>query len=93
MHTYTPCTHYKYMYMHTGCYIVHMHTDTHYTVHMYHVYTQLLYSVHSWLSMVNIQALHNTQLLAAYASIDKRVQVLGYVLKEFAKVIISVFHC
>ena len=37
--------------------------------------------------MVNIQALHNTELLATYASIDKRVQVLGYVLKEFAKVI------
>ena len=37
-------------------------------------------------SYSHIQALHNTELLATYANIDKRVQVMGYVLKEFAKV-------
>ena len=35
---------------------------------------------------LTLQALHNTQLLAHYAKIDERVQVMGYVLKEFAKV-------
>ena len=33
-----------------------------------------------------MQAVRNTQMLAAYANIDERVQLLGYALKEMAKV-------
>jgi len=33
-----------------------------------------------------MQALYNTKLLSSYAAIDKRVSILGHVLKEFAKV-------
>ena len=35
-----------------------------------------------------MQAVRNTQMLAAYANIDERVQLLGYALKEMAKVCI-----
>ena len=34
------------------------------------------------------QAVRNTRMLAAYANIDERVQLLGYALKEMAKVCI-----
>lgn len=33
-----------------------------------------------------IQALRNTRMLAAYARIDERVQLLGYAIKHMAKV-------
>jgi len=33
-----------------------------------------------------IQALRNTWMLAAYARIDERVQLLGYAIKHMAKV-------
>lgn len=33
-----------------------------------------------------LQALHNTRLLASYAAIDRRVKILCYIMKVFAKV-------
>lgn len=36
-----------------------------------------------------LQALHNTHLLASYAAIDRRVKVLCYVMKVFAKVSVA----
>ena len=33
-----------------------------------------------------LQAQHNTRMLLTYATIDLRVQILGYVIKVFAKV-------
>ena len=38
--------------------------------------------------VVFLQAVRNTRMLAAYANIDERVQLLGYALKEMAKVCI-----
>ena len=32
------------------------------------------------------KALHNTEMLATYARVDERVQILGIALKQFAKV-------
>lgn len=37
------------------------------------------------ISLYNILALENTRMLRTYATIDTRVKVLGYVVKEFAK--------
>ena len=37
------------------------------------------------ISLYNILALENTRMLRTYASIDNRVKVLGYVVKEWAK--------
>ena len=34
----------------------------------------------------SLQAMRNTKMLAAYASIDERVRILGYTVKHFAKV-------
>ena len=33
-----------------------------------------------------LQAMRNTKMVAAYASIDERVKILGYAIKHFAKV-------
>ncbi|KAJ8305343.1 hypothetical protein KUTeg_015888, partial [Tegillarca granosa] len=38
------------------------------------------------ISLYNLLALHNTRLVRLYSSIDKRVKILGYALKVFAKV-------
>ena len=46
-------------------------------------------SVECDISLYNILARYNTQLLRAYTLIDQRVQVLGFVVKHFAKVIIK----
>ena len=40
-----------------------------------------------------MQALRNTKLLWTYCSLDQRVRVLGYALKQFAKVTCSKFKC
>ncbi len=45
-------------------------------------------------SLQSLQALQNTKMLAAYASMDERVRPLGYAVKHMAKVMgtpISVF--
>ncbi|XP_058492229.1 terminal uridylyltransferase 4 isoform X2 [Solea solea] len=51
-------------------------------VKFYHVRTGLEGDV----SLYNTLALHNTNLLASYAAIDRRVKILCYVMKVFAKV-------
>ncbi|KAG7489838.1 terminal uridylyltransferase 7 [Solea senegalensis] len=51
-------------------------------VKFYHVRTGLEGDV----SLYNTLALHNTHLLASYAAIDRRVKILCYVMKVFAKV-------
>lgn len=50
-------------------------------VKFYHVRTGLEGDI----SLYNTLALHNTHLLASYAAIDRRVKVLCYVMKVFAK--------
>lgn len=50
-------------------------------VKFYHVQTGLEGDI----SLYNTLALHNTHLLASYAAIDKRVKILCYVMKVFAK--------
>ncbi|KAM4616906.1 terminal uridylyltransferase 7 isoform 2-T3 [Polymixia lowei] len=50
-------------------------------VKFYHVRTGLEGDI----SLYNTLALHNTHLLASYAAIDKRVKILCYVMKVFAK--------
>ncbi len=37
------------------------------------------------ISLYNVLALENTHMLRAYSSMDKRVRILGYMVKEFAK--------
>uniref|UniRef100_A0A3Q2WZQ2 CCHC-type domain-containing protein n=1 Tax=Haplochromis burtoni TaxID=8153 RepID=A0A3Q2WZQ2_HAPBU len=51
-------------------------------VKFYHVRTGLEGDI----SLYNTLALHNTHLLATYAAIDRRVKILCYVMKVFAKV-------
>lgn len=46
-----------------------------------------LYHHMLWFCLLLFQALHNTHLLASYAAIDRRVKILCYVMKVFAKVI------
>ena len=84
--------------MHAHVYLyVRMYTDNMYYTFAHknacvHIYTTYILStithtrMHTLMANFILQALHNTQLLAHYAKIDKRVQVMGYVLKEFAKV-------
>jgi len=36
-----------------------------------------------------LQAQHNTRMLQTYADIDERVRTLGYIMKVFAKVDVS----
>lgn len=43
------------------------------------------------ISFYNCLASHNSRMLLTYAEIDKRVQVLGYCLKLFAKVCLLLF--
>ncbi|XP_026177468.1 terminal uridylyltransferase 7 isoform X2 [Mastacembelus armatus] len=50
-------------------------------VKFYHVRTGLEGDI----SLYNTLALHNTRLLASYAAIDRRVKILCYVMKVFAK--------
>nr|XP_046241304.1 terminal uridylyltransferase 7 isoform X2 [Scatophagus argus] len=50
-------------------------------VKFYHVRT----SLEGDISLYNTLALHNTHLLASYAAIDRRVKILCYVMKVFAK--------
>ncbi|KAM9744192.1 terminal uridylyltransferase 7 isoform 1-T1 [Menidia menidia] len=50
-------------------------------VKFYHVHTGLEGDI----SLYNTLALHNTHLLASYAAIDRRVKILCYVMKVFAK--------
>uniref|UniRef100_A0A8C7X1U5 CCHC-type domain-containing protein n=1 Tax=Oryzias sinensis TaxID=183150 RepID=A0A8C7X1U5_9TELE len=50
-------------------------------VKFYHINT----SLEGDISLYNTLALHNTHLLASYAAIDRRVKVLCYVMKVFAK--------
>lgn len=50
-------------------------------VKLYHVRTGLEGDI----SLYNTLALHNTHLLASYAAIDRRVKILCYVMKVFAK--------
>lgn len=50
-------------------------------VKFYHVQTGLEGDI----SLYNTLALHNTHLLASYAAIDRRVKILCYVMKVFAK--------
>ncbi|KAM4576222.1 terminal uridylyltransferase 7 [Odontesthes bonariensis] len=50
-------------------------------VKFYHVHTGLEGDI----SLYNTLALHNTHLLASYAAIDRRVKLLCYVMKVFAK--------
>lgn len=50
-------------------------------VKFYHVQTELEGDI----SLYNTLALHNTHLLASYAAIDRRVKILCYVMKVFAK--------
>uniref|UniRef100_A0A3B5ASG5 CCHC-type domain-containing protein n=1 Tax=Stegastes partitus TaxID=144197 RepID=A0A3B5ASG5_9TELE len=51
-------------------------------VKFYHVRTGLEGDI----SLYNTLALHNTNLLASYAAIDRRVKILCYVMKVFAKI-------
>ncbi|XP_071339546.1 terminal uridylyltransferase 7 isoform X2 [Trachinotus anak] len=51
-------------------------------VKFYHVRTGLEGDI----SLYNTLALHNTHLLASYAAIDRRVKILCYVMKVFAKI-------
>ncbi|XP_024131368.1 terminal uridylyltransferase 7 isoform X2 [Oryzias melastigma] len=50
-------------------------------VKFYHIST----SLEGDISLYNTLALHNTHLLASYAAIDRRVKILCYVMKVFAK--------
>ncbi|XP_041854762.1 terminal uridylyltransferase 4 isoform X2 [Melanotaenia boesemani] len=50
-------------------------------VKFYHIHTGLEGDI----SLYNTLALHNTHLLASYAAIDRRVKILCYVMKVFAK--------
>uniref|UniRef100_A0A3P9JJT2 CCHC-type domain-containing protein n=1 Tax=Oryzias latipes TaxID=8090 RepID=A0A3P9JJT2_ORYLA len=50
-------------------------------VKFYHINT----SLEGDISLYNTLALHNTHLLASYAAIDRRVKILCYVMKVFAK--------
>uniref|UniRef100_A0A3B3IIK6 CCHC-type domain-containing protein n=1 Tax=Oryzias latipes TaxID=8090 RepID=A0A3B3IIK6_ORYLA len=51
-------------------------------VKFYHINT----SLEGDISLYNTLALHNTHLLASYAAIDRRVKILCYVMKVFAKI-------
>ncbi|XP_067377388.1 terminal uridylyltransferase 7 isoform X2 [Channa argus] len=51
-------------------------------VKFYHVHTGLEGDI----SLYNTLAIHNTSLLALYAAIDRRVKILCYVMKVFAKI-------
>uniref|UniRef100_A0A3B3C8V2 CCHC-type domain-containing protein n=1 Tax=Oryzias melastigma TaxID=30732 RepID=A0A3B3C8V2_ORYME len=51
-------------------------------VKFYHIST----SLEGDISLYNTLALHNTHLLASYAAIDRRVKILCYVMKVFAKI-------
>ncbi|KAM4745927.1 terminal uridylyltransferase 7 [Anableps anableps] len=50
-------------------------------VKFYHIHTGLEGDI----SLYNTLALHNTRLLASYAAIDRRVKILCYIMKVFAK--------
>uniref|UniRef100_A0A3P8TBR5 CCHC-type domain-containing protein n=1 Tax=Amphiprion percula TaxID=161767 RepID=A0A3P8TBR5_AMPPE len=56
-------------------------------VKFYHIRTGLEGDI----SLYNTLALHNTHLLASYAAIDRRVKILCYVMKVFAKHICKIF--
>ena len=39
-----------------------------------------------------MQAQHNTRMLQTYAQIDDRVRILGYIMKVFAKVLVTLLE-